>query len=35
LRTGAVEAFIALPNQDYCELVRKLHNVCGAPSAPK
>ena len=27
LRSGAAEAFVALPNREYCELVTKLHNA--------
>lgn len=37
LRSGAAEAFLALPNREYCELVGELYNVHGElrqPAAP-
>jgi hypothetical protein len=35
LRSGAAEAFVALPNREYCELVRQRYGARDTPSALK
>jgi N-acetylglucosamine malate deacetylase 1 len=35
LRSGAAEAFVALPNREYCELVHQLYGARDTPSALK
>ena len=35
LRSGAAEAFVALPNQEYCELVCKLYGAHAVPTTRK
>jgi hypothetical protein len=35
LRSGAAEAFVALPNREYCKLVCQLHAECEVARMPR